>query len=352
MERLSSTVQTAYAELLDQLVAFEARRSIGYAPGAFVTKNVKGHAYCYFQYSSPGSAVRQVYLGRKSDALDGMIARFATERDAANMDREEIVRIAAVARAGGAGLTDAASARVLAALAEAGVFRLGGVLVGTQAFLVLGNVLGVRWTGAHARTEDVDIAGAKNLEVAVPDVRADVPAALESLAMGFVPVPGLSPKSASTSFKVRGRGLRVDLVTPAGGRRTTGAVLIPRFNAAATPLQFLDFVLEDAQPAALIDRGAVLVTVPSPARFALHKLLVAGARPSALQTKVEKELIQAALVIDLLEEDRPGDLRLAWEAARGRGWSRPMRAASTLLRRRWPATHARLEAILAGVDRR
>jgi hypothetical protein len=352
MERLPSTVQTAYAELLDQLVAFEARRSIGHAPGAFVTKTIKGHAYYYFQYSSPGSAVRQVYLGRKSDALDGMIERFTNEREAASQDREAIVRIAAVVRAGGAGLTDAASARVLSALAEAGVFRLGGVLVGTQAFLVLGNVLGVRWTGAHARTEDVDIASAKNLEVAVPDVRADVPAALESLAMGFVPVPGLSPKTASTSFKVRGRGLRVDLVTPTASKRTTGPVLIPRFNAAATPLQFLDFVLEDAQPAALVDRGGVLVMVPSPARFALHKLLVAGARPSALQTKVEKDLVQAAMLIDLLEEDRPGDLRLAWQSARGRGWSRPMRAASALLRRRWPATHERLEPIIGRVDRR
>lgn len=346
MERLPLTLQTAYAELLEQLLAMEARRSVGHAPGTFVTKKVKGNDYYYFQFSAPGSAVRQLYLGPKSDVIDRMIERFAEERDAMRPDRDEIVRLASVLRAGGAGLTDPASARVLSALAEAGVFRLGGVLVGTQAFVVLGNVLGVRFRSALARTEDVDIASSRNLELAVPDLRADVPAALDSLAMGFLPVPGLSPKTASTSFKVRGRGLRVDLLTPAGSKKSTTPVLIPRFNAAATPLPFLDFVLEDAQPAALVDGGGVLVMVPSPARFALHKLLVAGARPSALQAKVEKDLVQAALLVDLLEEDRPGDLRRAWQSARGRGWSRAMRGASSLLRRRWPATHERLETIL------
>jgi hypothetical protein len=346
MDRLPVTVQTAYAELLEQLLAVEARRSIGHAPGAFVTKKVKGNDYYYFQFSAPGSAVRQIYLGPKSETIDRMIERFTRERDAMKPDRDEIVRIASVLRAGGAGLTDAASARVLSALAEAGVFRLGGVLVGTQAFIVLGNVLGVRWSGALARTEDVDIASTRNLEVAVPDVQADVPAALDSLAMGFLPVPGLSPKTASTSFKVRGRGLRVDLLTPAPSKKTTAPVVIQRFNAAATPLPFLDFVLEDAQPAALVDGGGVLVIVPSPARFALHKLLVAGARPSALHAKVEKDLVQAVLLVDLLEDERPGDLRQAWQSARGRGWSRPMRAAAALLRRRWPSTYERLVPVL------
>lgn len=346
MERLPVQVQTAYAELLEQLLAMDARRSIGHAPGTFVTKKVKRRDYAYFQFSAPGSAVRQVYLGPRSAALDGMIERFGVERDAIKMDRAQILRMAAVLRAGGAGVTDAASARVVGALAEAGVFKLGGVLVGTQAFLVLGNLLGVRWSGLHARTEDVDIAGARNLEVVVPDVHADVPAALESLEMGFLPVPGLSPKTASTSFKVRGRGLRVDSLTPATSKKPTAPVHIRRFNAAATPLEFLDFILEDAQPAAVVDGGAVLVTVPSPARFALHKLLVAGDRPSAFHAKVEKDLAQAATLVHLLEDDRPGDLLLAWESARGRGWSRKMRAAASLLRRRSPQAYERLEAIL------
>ena len=66
--------------------------------------------------------------------------------------------------------------RVLAALADAGVFKLGGVLAGTHAFIVLGNVLGVRWDAASARTEDV--GAARHMEVAVPELEADVPRVL------------------------------------------------------------------------------------------------------------------------------------------------------------------------------
>ena len=41
---------------------------------------------------------------------------------------------------------------------DGGVFRLDGVLVGTHAFLVLGNILGVPWDGGSIRTQDIDIA--------------------------------------------------------------------------------------------------------------------------------------------------------------------------------------------------
>jgi hypothetical protein len=52
--------------------------------------------------------------------------------------------------------TTAAEAAVLQRLAP--VFRVGGVLVGSYAFAVLGNMLGVRWQDAIVRTDDVDIA--------------------------------------------------------------------------------------------------------------------------------------------------------------------------------------------------
>lgn len=174
MRPLPATTQTVYAELLDQLRALDAHRSIGHAPGAFVPKTIKGRAYLYFQYSTPGGATRQAYIGPKSEALDAVVARFAAGRAALREDRERIEELAAVLRAGGAAVTDAASARVLAALADAGVFRLAW----THAFLALGNLLGVRWEGASQRTEDVDIGAARVLEVAVPPGDADVPPAM------------------------------------------------------------------------------------------------------------------------------------------------------------------------------
>jgi hypothetical protein len=334
MESLSITTQTAYAELLEQLIALDARRTIGHAPGTFVTKEVKGRTYYYFQFSTPGGTTRQAYVGPRSRELEAVVGRYETEKNDLRGDRERIEELCAMLRATAA-VTDAASARVIRSLSDSGVFKLGGVLVGTHAFIVLGNVLGVRWTGAHARTADIDIASNRVLELAVPDLDADVPKVLDSLGMGFLPVPGFSPKEPSTSFAVRGRALRVDLITPARSRKH-GPVRIERFNAAAAPLSFVELLLEDTQPAAVVNGGGVLVRIPHPARFALHKLMVAKRRAAAFHTKREKDLAQAAHLIEALEELRAGELRVTWRQtqARGAGWARALREGAALLKAR------------------
>jgi hypothetical protein len=162
----------------------------------------------------------------------------------------------------------------------------------------------------------------------VPQTEADLPKALDALNMGFLPVPGLRPKSPQSSFKVRGQTLRVDLITPAQGARDGKPVPIPRLNAAAQPLELLDYLLEAPVATPLVNGGATLVNVPDPARFALHKLIVSGRRPVAEQSKAGKDRQQAVEMIEVLHEDRPGDLTLAAEALRTRpaAWCARLRA--------------------------
>ena len=157
MRRQPLEVQTIYAELLEQLAAYEAARSIGHTAGSFVTKIVKGQEYYYFQHVGPGGARRQTYLGRGTARWMGWPTGSLSGKVSIAADQESIQRLAALLRAGGAMVTDSSSARVLRALADAGVFHAGGVLVGTHAFIVLGNILGVRWASS-LRTQDVDIA--------------------------------------------------------------------------------------------------------------------------------------------------------------------------------------------------
>jgi hypothetical protein len=341
VERLSIQTQTAYAELVEQLVAGEAQRAIGHSTGAFVVKLLKGQEYYYFQHALPGGIV-QTYVGRRTPALDAIVARFREGRELATSERTRTTRLSALLRSGGALSIDGPSARVLGAFADAAVFRLGGILVGTHAFIALGNVLGVRWTGGGVRTEDIDIAGETTLAIAVPALAADVPKVLDSLEMGFFPVPGLSPQQPSTSFKVRGRALRVDVLTPQRGRGT-GPVPIPRFHTAAQPLPHLDYLMEDPQQAALPAGGGILVNVPHPARFALHKLVVARSRPLTQQAKSGKDLDQAAQLIAVLAEDRPGDLAMAWEAlAKRTSLLKPARAGIAALKTRHGASHVAL----------
>ena len=79
----------------------------------------------------------------------------------------------------------------------------------------------------------------------------------------------------------------------------------------------------------------VLVTVPRPGRFALHKLLVAARRrPSGGSlAKARKDRAQASALIQLLAEELPGELSLAWKAlaARGPAWRAAVASSVRLL---------------------
>ena len=65
--------------------------------------------------------------------------------------------------------------------------------------------------------------------------------------------------------------------------------------------------------------GGILVNVPDPARFAFHKLIVAGERGASLHAKRDKDLHQAAQVFNVLVQERPDDVRLSWEEGGLRG---------------------------------
>ncbi len=350
MERLPLDVQTLYSELLERLVALEAERSVGAVPGCFVTKTVKGNVYCYFQQPVPGGSPRQVYVGRREPVLERVVRRHREQGGFFKSTRKDIQRLCAALRAGGVGATDPPTAKVLSALADAGVFRLGGVLVGTQAFRVLGNLLGVRWTSGSLRTQDVDIAAEAQLAVAVPFLEADVPSALESLDLGFLPVPPFDPRHPSTSFKVRGKALRVDLLTPAASSAQRTPVYLPRLKAAAQPVPMLDLLVAEPVRGAVVGGEGVLVNVPSPGRFALHKLWVSRRRDAASQAKAGKDLFQALEVLEVLVEDRPGDLVAAWEAAPEAGtWRSGVREGLDALARAAPDTARRVREVLVPV---
>lgn len=348
MEHLSLETQTLYAQLMETLLATEAQRSIGRLSGCFTTKTVKGLTYCYFQYSDPGGLLRQVYLGRKDALLDRVIERFMSEREGFRPDAEHLQRLCAQLRAGGALVTDGSSSRVLKALADSGVFQMGAVLVGTHAFIVLGNLLGVKWAGSSLRTQDLDIGTEAAMSIGIPHINADIPDVLERLEMGFLPVPPLNPKHPSTSFKVRGKSLRVDLLTPQRRRKETGPTAVSRFKAAAQPLPYLDFLIEGFERGAVVDGGGILVNVPSPARFGFHKLIVAGEREAVVHTKMEKDLLQAAQVLSILVEERPGDVRIAWDEIqrRGKGWARRISSGLSRVKTLYPDEHKQISAFL------
>jgi hypothetical protein len=316
-DRLPETVQTLYVELFDQVVQAEAEAVTRELPpmGSFVSKEVKGRTYWYLQQSVAGRR-EQRYLGPNSESLRRWMESVHEAREQRRPDERRRAELVDMLIAGGAAPPGRAAGRVLEALAGSGIFRLGAVLVGTHGFSVLGNLLGVRLSHRHSRTEDIDIAQDPRLAIALSRSApaADVPATLSTAEPTFFAVPGLDPRRASTSFKVRGRDLRVDFLTPSRGRRSEEPIPLPQLGVAAQPLPFLDYLLEDTVQAVVLHGAGVRVEVPAAARLAFHKLWVASQRPVAMQARAAKDRLQAELLLSVLVEDRPHDLAAAWQA--------------------------------------
>lgn len=310
IQRLPESTHLLYTELLEALLAAaHSKRGI-----SFHTKKVGGKKHWYLEYII-GSDKKAYYLGPDSSALRARVdaAKARWERDATDATRR--ARLVSMLVAGGATALPGTHARILESLEQAGVFLLGGVVVGSHAFALFSNMLGVKWPAGAMRTQDVDVA-AGTISVTVPDSEVDLESALRRADKGFFAVPSLNRGHPSTSFKIRGKDLSVSLLTPMRGKPDTTPRPIPALHAMAEPLRFLDYLLEDVQPAAVPVRQGVLVNVPSPARFALHKLVIARRRPPAFSEKARKDQAQAAAVLEVLLEDRPGDITLAADAAR------------------------------------
>lgn len=330
--------QTAYAQLLEAALAAAHQRGVADLSGSFAKKTVKGATYWYYQYTEPSGKLTQLYVGPDSDAvarlrerksLPGATARLGPlARSAAALGCLEIVP---------------RHARVLARLAEYGFFRAGGVLVGTHAFLAFGNMLGVRWAGAE-RTEDVDFPHAgKSVSLALPtSVELNADAAIQSLGMGFLPVRSLRTAAGATYLNPREPEFRLDFLTTLhrGGDKPFNH---PRLGVTLQPLRFMEYLLEDLQQAVVFAGDTVvLVNVPSPARYALHKLIVLGERSGAWATKSSKDLRQAGVLLARLKELRKSDVDRAWKdlVSRGKGWRSRVKPSLARLHRVFPELEA------------
>lgn len=345
---LPAAAQTAYAELYELVQVAESTRSPASVTGKVAYKTIKGSRYAYWAFKELDGRKREYYLGPAGPAIDAI--ERAREQGAPALDA--VARQAAAARAHGCTATPPRHFRIVKRLAEYQFFRAGGLLVGTHAFLALGNQLGVAW-GGGTRTLDLDFAHAGpggNVSVALPaDMRANAHDALDSLEMGFLPSLGGSKSLASLYVSEREPDLRVDFITPA---RRTREVFAPDLGVALSPLKFLDYLIERPGQAVLLDRAdACLVNLPDPARYGLHKLIVAHER-GARHPKHGKDIAQALALIDWHLVNAPTPLADAWQdlAGRGAAWVKRVRASLALAPKSQAGVVARFEE-MAGLGK-
>ncbi|HEX4384344.1 MAG TPA: nucleotidyltransferase domain-containing protein [Myxococcales bacterium] len=328
---LPLSAQTAYAELAEQTRSFELTNALAGLVGSFQKLKRGGREYWYFAYRDLDQKLRLAYVGPDEERTQLLVERFERIR----RDRP----LAPQAQAALAlGCTPAAPKhfRIVKRLGEYGFFRAGGILIGTHAFLALGNLLGVRW-GDGATTLDVDFAHAgRNVSVALPatSVRIDVHGALASLEMGLLPISQFDGSVGAQYRNPADPELRIDFVTSA--TRSRKPVHLPELNLTLQPLKFMELSLEGTTQGCLFDRtGACTVNLPAPERYAVHKLIVFGERPRAERTKAQKDLLQAASLASYFAGSDPNTFNAAWREVlgRGKGWrKRALEGKTALLR--------------------
>ncbi len=310
---IPSMLQTTYAELLERTRAAAFCDAFPGA-GTFVSKTVRGRLYWYFQESSANGR-GQKYVGPETAELQ---QRIAAHNAARTWRRDQRSLVSALVRGGNLPAPQRQIGDLLTAVSAAGVFRLRGVLVGTTAYQTYSAMLGIRLPAALMQTGDVDLAQFADASTRMNDVTPPLSDVLRQIDTSFRPVPRIN--SPRTVTYMAASGLRVDFLTPHRGKDTDEPRALAAFGVDAQPLRFLDFLIRDPEPAVLLYGAGVLVSVPAPQRFALHKLIVARRRRGE-DGKREKDLAQAGALLDALADYRPHELRAAWDEAFGRGKS-------------------------------
>jgi hypothetical protein len=314
------TLQTVYADLLDRCASAAFSRAFA-EDGVFTPKAVRGRRYWYFQVTQEDGTRKQRYVGPETPEL---LERIKSHKEARSEQRDRHALVSTLVRSARLRPPEAPIGQIVEALAEAGVFRLRGVLVGTVAYQIYSAMLGIRLSLEGGRTSDVDIAQFRHVSVAVEERVPTILDMLRKVDASFRAVPHMRDQRSVTSYVAK-TGIRVDFLTPNRGPDTDAPAPLPALGTDAQQLRFLDFLIRDPEPAVLLYGEGIYVLVPSPERYAVHKLIVARRRNLGVG-KINKDLEQSEALLDALVQKRPHELRAVWREAfdRGRKWQRLM----------------------------
>jgi hypothetical protein len=291
-------------------------------PGTLKQRTQAGNQYWVREHIRVDGAKVDEYIGPVAAVDEARIRQLRAEVELGH----SLASASAALRLLGFQRIDRKPAAVLAVFFNRGLYQAGLTLVGSHAYGVLLNELGVLAPGY--KTTDLDVARAQPLTIALSP-EYPFGALLNESGLEFVPVPGMPSNKPSASFKLPGaEQLLVDLLVP--GRYIGNVVAVADLGGHAQTVPLLDFLIEQPLEAVVLSPNQVIPTkVPSPERFVLHKLFSSQSRRGD-PSKSVKDREQAAIIAAALEEQMPGRLLDAWKAfpASGRPAVRRTAAAS------------------------
>jgi hypothetical protein len=207
-------------------------------------------------------------------------------------------------------------------MANAGLFDQGVVLIGTAAFQTYAGMIGHYLPDVTLITNDADIPVASFSATSEPK---DLETILQNANPSF---------RAQMHFDDRlprlfrsDDGFAVDVLTKYGrGRKSP--VLLDDLGCSAEAMKYMEYLAEESVEAVVLYGSGVLVKVPPPVRFAIHKLLIAPERRGRFMAKRSKDLGQARDLIDIFVKIDSAALEDALDDARSRGtkWKKNINA--------------------------
>jgi len=289
------SLRTVYAQAKELAQAQE--RVALTTPGSLQVEPRGGRRFVYrYRYDVSGKRVTD-YLGPEDE--QSTIAKVA-EATAEIRDAESLAQYSRDLRRMGFYSADNSTVVTVASLFNAGIFSGGAILVGTHAFGALLNELGVRLY-PFPLTEDVDLARPEPIQIAALP-KGGLLSLLRDTGLPFHEVPELKRRAHSTSFKVRGKKLKVDLLVPSKGKPYE-PLEVPELGAHATGLPHFAYLLRQPSHSVLLGRDRIVpMAIPHAGRFCVHKLAVYSLRSDS--AKREKDLAQAALLAAVLAENQ------------------------------------------------
>lgn len=297
--------QTKYQEL--KQLARSQQRVLSGTPGTLKQRTQAGKQYWVREHIRVDGKKTDEYIGSVSAIAERTVDRFKQEIDLA----KALATSSGQLRLLGYQRIDRKPAAVLEVLFNKGLFQAGLTLVGSNAYGMLLNELGILAPGY--KTQDIDLARAQPLAIALPG-NSSLQSVLRETGLNFIPIPGMPSHRPSSSFKLPGaETLAVDLLVP--GSRIGKVVAVEELGAYAQAIPLLDFLIDDAfESIALSPNQVIPIRVPSPERFFLHKVFSSQSRTSGTRDKIRKDMHQAAVLAAAIEDETPGRIHDAFNS--------------------------------------
>ena len=305
MNPIDHSYQVLYSELAQRSLdaSFTTDFSID---GRFIRQESRGRMYWYFDRDKPGGGKRRTYVGPVDDPAINM--RVESFKDLKEDYRARSRLVSTLVREAYLPRPEGLAGPIIEALANAGFFRLRGVLVGTVAFQCYSALLGARLFNAIMQTGDADFAQFHSIANAVGDQMPPILDVLRGVDPTFREIPHQTDSRYTTKYSTRS-GYKVEFLTPntSSDDYSDHPASMPALGGtAAQPLRFLDFLIYQPVRAIVLYGPGIPVLVPAPERFAIHKLIVASRRSTHDDgmSKSRKDRAQAAELIEVMAAQR------------------------------------------------